>query len=64
MNTVICPEPGCSARADVLDRWSFASTGGPLTHLKIRCEKGHCLTPRLEQVTAVEHVTAPVDAAA
>lgn len=54
MDIVFCPEAGCSAPADVLDRWTFASTDGPLVHLKIRCLNGHSLTPRLDQLIPAE----------
>jgi hypothetical protein len=66
MTIVICPEPGCAAPAEVLDRWTFASTDGPLVHLKTRCLHGHCLTPRLDQVISAvqEPVVARSDAAA
>jgi hypothetical protein len=53
MEIVSCPEPGCIAPAEVLDVWTFASTDGPLTHVKIRCLNGHILTPRREQVLPV-----------
>ncbi len=44
-----CPEPGCGARAVVLDRFWLPSTSGPVAHWKTRCERGHVRTPRLDE---------------
>ena len=41
---ISCPEPGCSAPAEVLDRVVLESTSGPVAHLKARCLNGHGFT--------------------
>ena len=45
MDIVACPDPACPAPARVHDRWAFASTGGPVAHVKTGCEAGHWFTP-------------------
>jgi hypothetical protein len=40
-----CPEPACGAPAEVVDRWTFASTSGPVPHVKTFCLAGHVFTP-------------------
>ena len=41
MQIVSCPDLACLTPAEVLDRWEFASTDGPVEHVKIRCLNGH-----------------------
>jgi hypothetical protein len=41
---ISCPEPGCSAPAEVLDRLVLESTSGPVAHVKARCLNGHGFT--------------------
>jgi hypothetical protein len=41
---ISCPEPGCSAPAEVLDRQVLESTCGPVAHLKASCLNGHGFT--------------------
>jgi len=36
-----CPEPTCGTVAEINDRFTFASTGGPLEHVKTYCANGH-----------------------
>ena len=38
-----CPEPGCLAPAEVLDRRPLNSTDGAVEHLRIQCLYGHHL---------------------
>jgi hypothetical protein len=64
MDIIICPDHNCGAPAEIIDRWTFASTDGPLLHLKTRCLRGHCLTPRLDHVVISEASGALRDAAA
>ena len=45
LGTVACPEPGCPAVAAVLARFVLASTDGPVSHLRTRCQHGHVRTP-------------------
>jgi hypothetical protein len=45
MDVVACPDPTCPAPALVHDRWTFASTAGPVEHVKTGCEAGHWFTP-------------------
>lgn len=45
---VACPEPACSAPAEILDHFALASTVGPVEHLQIVCLHGHLRTPLSE----------------
>ncbi|HEY7619976.1 MAG TPA: hypothetical protein VH834_09390 [Solirubrobacteraceae bacterium] len=36
--------PACLQRAEIIDRFVLASTDGPATHLKVRCDDGHVYT--------------------
>jgi hypothetical protein len=56
MSLVRCPQ--CDLPAKVTDRFSFASTGGPLEHLKIVCAAGHWFTPRAADVEAIPEAEA------
>jgi hypothetical protein len=40
-----CPEPGCHAPAEILERFVLPSTDGPVWHLKTSCLQGHVRTP-------------------
>jgi hypothetical protein len=40
MEVVACPEPGCAAPAEVLERFVLASTSGPVEHSKTVCVGG------------------------
>ena len=51
---ITCPEEGCDAPAEIFDRWAFASTNGPVVHVRTRCLEGHHLTPRVEHLLAAE----------
>jgi hypothetical protein len=61
MTFVRCPE--CDLPATVTDRFSFASTDGPVEHLKIVCVGGHWFTPQAADVQAIPGAT-PAEAAA
>lgn len=39
-----CPDRDCGAPAEILDRWDFDSTSGPLGHARTRCLHGHSFT--------------------
>ena len=41
---VACPEPGCDVAAEVLSRWVWPSTDGPVEHVKVFCLHGHART--------------------
>ena len=41
---VVCPEPGCEVAAEVLSRWVWPSTDGPVEHVKVYCLQGHART--------------------
>jgi hypothetical protein len=56
MSSVRCPQ--CELPAEVIDRFSFASTGGQLVHLKIVCAAGHWFTPRAADVEAIPEAPA------
>lgn len=42
MDLIDCPV--CGLPADVIDRFTLDSTGGPVPHLRTRCLAGHALT--------------------
>jgi hypothetical protein len=44
MEIVTCPDHDCPAPAEVLDRWDFSSTDGPIEHIKTLCLHRHTLT--------------------
>ena len=47
---IACPEPDCLAPAEVVDRFTLASTDGPVDHAKTMCLAGHGFTPPLDTV--------------
>lgn len=59
MDIIACPDGACAAPAEVTDRWTWASTDGPLEHLRTRCVRGHCYTVRVEPQT-LEDVLAEI----
>jgi hypothetical protein len=38
---VVCPEPGCEVAAEIVSRWVWPSTDGPVEHVKVFCLQGH-----------------------
>ena len=58
-----CPDPSCRAPAEIVDRWTFTSSQGPVAHLKTRCERGHHFTPTVDSLT-VPDAAEPVVVAA
>lgn len=52
--TVLCPDPDCSAAAQVVDAWTWASTDGPVPHARTRCQLGHVFTPPADWLVAVD----------
>jgi hypothetical protein len=50
MHIVACPDPTCPAPASVHDRWTWASTSGPVEHVKTGCERGHWFTPTVDSL--------------
>ncbi len=59
MEIVRCPDGACAAPAEVIDRWTWPSTDGPLEHLRTRCLHGHGYTVRVEPQT-LEDVLAEI----
>ena len=41
---VVCPEPGCEVTAEVVSRWVWPSTDGPVEHVRVYCVQGHART--------------------
>jgi hypothetical protein len=39
-----CPDPACTAPAQIVDRWTWGSSDGPVEHVKTGCERGHWFT--------------------
>ncbi len=52
---VHCPAAACGATAEVLDRWTRPSTSGPVAHARIRCDRGHVMTPPAEWLVSLDH---------
>ena len=48
MDYARCPQ--CELPAEVIDRFSLASTDGPIAHVKTACMAGHVFTPRADDV--------------
>jgi hypothetical protein len=63
-DVIPCPDPACLAPAEILDRWTWPSTDGPVEHVRTRCRRGHVFTPMVEtlQPQAGERVAAAVAA--
>jgi hypothetical protein len=51
MEIVTCPDHRCLAPAEVLDRWDFSSTDGPVEHVKTLCLSRHTFTVPTTWVT-------------
>jgi hypothetical protein len=51
-DTISCPDPACTAPAQILDRWTWESTGGPVEHVQTRCARSHRFTPTVDSLTA------------
>jgi hypothetical protein len=51
MTSAPCPQ--CDRPAEIVDRFSLASTSGPYEHVKIVCPGGHWFTLPAEDVEAV-----------
>jgi len=47
---VPCPQPRCGASAQIVDRWVWPSTNGPVEHVKTWCVNGHGFTPTLDSL--------------
>ena len=60
MSRVSCPQ--CARPAEITERFTLGSTGGPLDHVKTRCPAGHWFTVREDRVEAYQ-VPAPRDPA-
>ena len=43
-----CPQPGCAASAEIVDRWVWLSTHGSVEHVKTWCANGQP-TPNLPE---------------
>jgi hypothetical protein len=46
-----CPDPRCGAPAEIVDRWVWTSTDGPVEHVATWCANGHRFTPTLDFLT-------------
>jgi hypothetical protein len=49
-DVIACPDPTCRAPARIVDRWSWASSDGPVEHVKTGCERGHWFTPTVDSL--------------
>jgi hypothetical protein len=41
LELTVCPEPSCGTVAEINDRFTYASTDGPLAHVKTYCANRH-----------------------
>lgn len=48
MAQIPCPE--CGRLARIVQRFTLASTDGPVQHLKLSCPGGHVLTPLVDDL--------------
>jgi hypothetical protein len=48
---VSCPQRTCTLPAQIVDRWVWASSAGPVEHVKTWCANGHWFTPTLDTLT-------------
>ena len=39
-----CPDPECGAPGEIVDRWVWESTDGPIEHMLTHCAAGHHYT--------------------
>ena len=49
-DVIACPDPTCRAPARIVDRWTLASSDGPVELVKTGCERGHWFTPLVESL--------------
>jgi pheromone shutdown protein TraB len=54
---VVCPEPGREVAAEVVSRWVWPSTDGPVEHVKVYCVQGHARTVLTAWLAAPPRVT-------
>jgi hypothetical protein len=59
MQFTTCPEASCGALAEIIDRWVFASTDGPIEHVKVQCLHRHWF---LMPAGSLRSATAPATA--
>jgi hypothetical protein len=60
---VACPDPTCQAPAQIVDRWTWGSSDGPVEHVKTSCERGHWFTPTADSLRPLSDRIEPVPAA-
>lgn len=58
-DTIACPDPTCGAPAQIVDRWAWGSTNGPVEHVKTTCKRGHWFTPPLDSLRLQPEQAAP-----
>jgi hypothetical protein len=51
-DSIPCPDPTCTAPAQIVDRWTWFSTAGPVEHVKTGCTRGHWFTPSFDSIAA------------
>ena len=44
LDLTACPDPDCGATAEIVDRWVWESTSGPIEHMTVHCVAGHHYT--------------------
>jgi len=58
-HSIYCPQPDCGAHAEIVDRWTWTSTDGPVEHVRTWCSNGHGFTPPLDTLTLQPTPTLP-----
>jgi hypothetical protein len=61
---IYCPEPSCGAPAQIVDRWVWPASDGPVEHVKTWCANGHWFTPTLDTLTTQLTSSVPPEPAA
>ena len=57
LHLISCPGPSCGAPAEVTDRFTLASTDGPVEHVKTLCARQHGFVVPVDRLVRAEPVT-------
>ncbi len=56
LHIIACPDPLCGLPAEVVDRFTFSSTDGPIEHVRTYCLHRHIFTVPSARVAAKPRV--------
>jgi hypothetical protein len=59
-----CPEPGCTAPAEIVDRRTLPSTDAPTEHVKVRCSQRHWFVLPVSMLRSPRPVSGRLDRSA